>query len=103
MAENEKNNEIVESGDAKAADSKSSKDVNAKKNAPKKDKVKFTERIKKFFREYKSELKKIVWYSRKDTINSSILVIVCIVVVSAITGALDFGFSNIIRLLGKLI
>jgi len=95
MADNEKNNEIVES------DSKKAKD--AKKVAPKKDKVKLSEKIKKFFREYKSELKKIVWYNRKDTINSSILVIVSIIIASAVTGAFDFGFSKLITLLGKLI
>lgn len=60
-------------------------------------------RISKFIREYKSELKKIVWYNRKDTINSTILVLISIVVCSAVISALDLGFSSALLALGKLI
>ncbi len=90
MAENEKNIE-------------GNKNADAKKVAPKKDKVSLFAKIAKFFREYKSELKKISWYSRKDTINGSILVVVCIVLAAVVTGALDFGFSELLTWLGKLI
>ncbi len=59
--------------------------------------------IGKFFKDCKSEMKKIVWFSRKQTIRSTILVIVVLVVCSAIICTLDFGFSNGLVALGKLI
>ncbi len=74
----------------------------AKKSAPKKNKVPLKERIAKFFRDYKSELKKIVWCSPKQTLNNSILVIACILVLGAVIALLDFGFGKAIMALGSL-
>ena len=69
----------------------------AKKTAPKKsDKPSFGERIKKFFRDYGSELKKITWSSKKDVKSNTI------VVVGLIIFALDMGFSALISALGKI-
>lgn len=39
-------------------------------------KVKKQSKIAKFFRDYKSEFKKIVWPARKDTLKMSVVVIV---------------------------
>lgn len=75
----------------------------AKKAADKKGKVPFRKKIGKFFRDYKSEMKKIVWYGRKQTINSTILVVITLIITSAIICALDFGFSSGLIALGKLI
>ena len=49
-------------------------------------------KIKKFFKDYKSEMKK-----------STGLVIVCLVVVSAVISLLDLGLSNLILWLGSLV
>lgn len=48
-------------------------------------------------------MKKVVWYSRKQTIRSTGLVIVCLVVVSAVISLLDLGLSNLILWLGSLV
>ena len=61
------------------------------------------ERIKKFWKSYKSELKKITWYSRKQTFTSTLLVLVCMGVSAAFIGILDFGFSKGIEGLGMLV
>ena len=74
----------------------------AKKSAPKKDKVPLKDRIVKFFRDYKAELKKIVWCSRKQTLNNSILVFAAIIVLGAVIALLDFGFGKAIMALGSL-
>ncbi len=84
--------ETVEKADAKAE----------KKPAPKKDKVKFTDKVKKFWRDYKSEFKKIVWPSKEETTKSTMIVIVSIVVCAIVIGILDFAFSKGITLLGHL-
>ena len=44
-----------------------------------------------FFREVKSELFKVVWPSRRDTLRYTITVIVFSISVSVILGAADYG------------
>lgn len=44
-----------------------------------------------FFREVKSELFKVVWPSRRDTLRYTITVILFSIIVSAILGAADYG------------
>ncbi|MBQ8510228.1 MAG: preprotein translocase subunit SecE [Clostridia bacterium] len=73
------------------------------KKPAKKDKPSFIERVKKFFREYKSELKKVVWATREVTLNNTLLVVVSVAVVSVVIGVLDFAFSTGLVALGKLI
>jgi len=48
-------------------------------------------------------MKKIVWYSKKDTIRSTVLVLVAIVVFSVVISALDYAFSSGLLALGRLI
>ncbi|MCQ2431590.1 MAG: preprotein translocase subunit SecE [Clostridia bacterium] len=94
MAENEtKVAETVESAEAKSG---------KKTPAPKKDKVKFTERVKKFFRDYKSEFKKIAWPSKEETTKSTVVVIASIVIFMIAIGILDFVFSKGLTLLSHL-
>lgn len=88
MAENEKTTEVAEVK------------KEAKKPA-KSNKVPFTAKIGNFFRACKSELKKIVWYSKKDTFNSTLLVVIVLIVCSAAISLLDYGFSQAIKLLAK--
>ena len=57
-------------------------------------------KLKKFWKNYKSELKKITWYSRKQTYVSTLLVLFCMIVSAACIGVLDFGFSWAIKGLG---
>lgn len=73
-----------------------------KKSAPKKDKVPLKAKIAKFFRDYKAEMKKIVWCSPKQTLNNSILVFAVIIVFGAVIGLLDFGFGKAMMALGSL-
>ena len=81
----------------------------AKKNAEKPAEKKpgffkrTSEKIKKFWKSYKSELKKITWYSRKQTFTSTLLVLVCMGVSAVFIGLLDLGFSKGIEGLGMLV
>ena len=63
----------------------------------------FFGRIGKFFRDTVSEMKKVVWYGKNQTLKSTGLVIVCLVVVSAVISLLDLGLSNLILWLGSLV
>ena len=46
-----------------------------------------------FFKDFKAELKKVVWPTPKQLLNSTVAVIVIVLVVGAIVFALDFGFE----------
>jgi len=77
-------------------------DAAKKVEKPKKEKVKLSERIKKFWRDYKSELKKIVWCPWKQVKNNTVVVVVIVIATAAAIGLLDFGFSKAITALGGL-
>ena len=69
-----------------------------------KAKTPFLERVKKFFREYKSEFKKIVWPTGKEVANKTVLVITVVVVVAIFIGLLDLSFSWLFNdVLAKLV
>ena len=68
-----------------------------------KEKVKLGERIKKFLRDYKSEMKKIVWPTRAQVIQNTGVVIFAIMFIAAIVGILDLMFgTGIISLLSGI-
>lgn len=48
-------------------------------------------RIIKYFRDVRSEVSKVIWPSRQDTIRYTLTVIVFSLVLAAILGAADFG------------
>jgi len=50
-----------------------------------------------FFREVKVELKKVTWPSRKETITSTSVVVVLVVIASVFLGLVDLGLSRLIR------
>ncbi len=45
------------------------------------------------------ELRKVVWPSRRETLRLTLVVIVVCVIVGAILGVLDFGFTNLFQFL----
>ncbi len=53
-------------------------------------------KIKKFFREVKIELKKVVFPSRDDVIGSTKVVLVLVVIVASFLGLIDLVLSKII-------
>ena len=55
-------------------------------------------KTKQFLREVKVELKKVTWPSRKQTIGSTAVVIALVMIISLFLGVVDFGISNLIRI-----
>lgn len=51
-----------------------------------------------FLREVKIELKKVTWPSRKQTMGSTVVVIILVIIVSLFLGLVDFGLSSLIRI-----
>lgn len=63
----------------------------------------FREKVKKFFSDYKSELKKVTWSSKEDVRRNTITVIVVIVALVIVIALLDVIFSGGIEALSHLI
>ena len=59
-------------------------------------------RIAKFFRETKAELKKVSWPTRKQLINNTLIILAFIIITGVILSVLDIGFNKLIGLLTEL-
>jgi preprotein translocase subunit SecE len=55
--------------------------------------------IVKYFKDARSEFKKVVWPSRKQVVNNTIVVIIALVVSGIAIWALDTGFSSLLMLI----
>ena len=76
-----------------------------KKDKPvkkKSDKPGFFKRIGNFFRDYRSEMKKIVWYPWKNVVRDTGVVMVSLVAAGAVIGVLDLIFTKLVLLLGHI-
>jgi len=52
-----------------------------------------------FLREVKVELKKVTWPTRKQTIGSTAVVILLVMIISMFLGVVDIGLSSLIRII----
>ena len=89
--------------EAEVPAAKISRVISLKKTAPvakapavKTDKN-FIDKSLQFLREVRVELKKVTWPSRKQTIGSTVVVIILVMIISFFLGLVDFGLSNLIR------
>ncbi len=56
-------------------------------------------RIMRFFREYKSEIKKIVWPGPRAVVKNTLVVLIMCLIVGAFIWLLDFGLGSLLDLL----
>ncbi len=59
------------------------------------------ETAKQFLREVKTELKKVTWPSRKDTLSGTVVVLVAVIIIAIFLGIVDLGLSNLIQMVLK--
>jgi preprotein translocase subunit SecE len=57
----------------------------------------FIDKSLQFLREVKVELKKVTWPSRKQTIGSTVVVVILAMIISLFLGVVDMGLSGLIR------
>ncbi len=72
------------------------------KKAKPAEKKKQGNRVARYFREMKSELKKVVWPTRKQTFNNTGIVIVCVIIVGVFVWIFDGVAGQLIRALLSL-
>jgi preprotein translocase subunit SecE len=82
------------------ADIKPAKSEN-KKAAPKAEKNIF-QRLMQYFRDVRSEMRRVVWPSRQEVINSSVVVVVTLIFFIAFTLIVDSIAVQAIDLISKL-
>jgi len=70
----------------------------AARPAPAKIKDNFITKSLQFLREVKMELKKVTWPSRKQTIGSTVVVLVLVTIIAFFLGAVDIGLSSLVKL-----
>ena len=78
----------------------------AQKNAAKKEgkeKLGFFARIAKFFRDYKSEFKKLVWPTRQQLAKNSAVVLVSVAVCGLALWGVDYALEALINVLYDLV
>ena len=102
MSEKEKMNQ--DGAEEKAKETKPAKadKEKAKAKADKEKKPGVGKRIARFFRELRSELKKVSWPTRADTLQKTGIVIVCVIVVGIIVWIFDGIASSVIDALLSL-
>lgn len=102
MSEKEKMNQ--DGAEEKAKETKPAKadKEKAKAKADKEKKPGVGKRIARFFRELRSELKKVSWPTRADTLKKTGIVIVCVIVVGIIVWIFDGIASSVIDALLSL-
>ena len=57
------------------------------------------DKIGQFLREVRIELSKVTWPTRKDTIASTSVVLVIVILIAAFLGIVDLGLSRLMRIL----
>ena len=94
--EDELSESEVEKVDA-AAEKSPAKTVS--KSVPAKKKVHKKSRIARWFREMRSELKKVVWPTPKQVTNNTLISLVVMVASGVVIWALDFAGTEIVQML----
>ena len=64
-----------------------------------KDKKTIGQRIVLFFRDNKSEVKKIVWPNWRDVLKNTVTVLVMCAIIGALIWAIDFGLGSLLKLI----
>ena len=62
-------------------------------------KLTIPKRIVHFFRDYKSEIKKIVWPGWKDVVKNTVIVLIMCLVIGALIWLIDFGLGRLLELI----
>jgi preprotein translocase subunit SecE len=61
--------------------------------------VTFFDKVKQFLREVKTELRKVTWPQKKETVASTSIVLVIVIIIAIFLGLVDLGLSKIIKVI----
>lgn len=72
--------------------------INKKSKKSKQHKKGFFKSIFNYFKEMKSELKKVTWPTKKGVFNGTMTVFIMVMIIMSIVVSSDFIFSNMLKL-----
>lgn len=75
------------------------KPVKVKKSASAQQSTNIFNKSTQFLREVIIELKKVTWPGRKQTIGSTVVVIILVTIIAFFLGAVDIGLSQLVRVI----
>ena len=58
-------------------------------------------RIMKFFRETKSEMKKVSWPSKAQLVRNTVVILAFVIIMTVVLSLVDFGFERLLSLIVK--
>ena len=58
-------------------------------------------RLMKFFRETKSEMKKVSWPSKAQLIRNTVVILAFVIIMTVVLSLVDFGFERLLSLIIK--
>ena len=58
-------------------------------------------KIMKFFRETKSEMKKVSWPSKAQLIRNTVVILAFVIIMTVVLSLVDFGFERLLSLIIK--
>ncbi len=58
-------------------------------------------RMMKFFRETKSEMKKVSWPSKAQLIRNTVVILAFVIIMTIVLSLVDFGFERLLSLIIK--
>ncbi|MBE6727243.1 MAG: preprotein translocase subunit SecE [Ruminococcaceae bacterium] len=67
--------------------------------ASKGEKLTIPKRVVRFFRDYKSEVKKIVWPGPRDIVKNTLIVLIMCLLIGALIWVFDFGLGKLLELI----
>ena len=88
---------------SKAKDEAVKRSTDPVKKVEKGEKRKLSERFSQWFRDLKAELKKIVWPTRKQTVNNTLISIAFIAVAAVVLWGFDSLASGFVKILIDLV
>ena len=63
----------------------------------------FIDRVKRFFKDIKGEIKKVVWPGKSQIINNTIIVVVVVIIAAIFVGCFDFVATFLVQTFTKLL
>lgn len=96
-AKQESSQKAAEPGSSNGKATAKKKPVVVSRPAPSKPKDSFITKSVQFLREVKVELKKVTWPSRKQTLGSTVVVLILVSIIAFFLGAVDIGLSSLVK------
>jgi preprotein translocase subunit SecE len=54
-------------------------------------------KVRQFFREVRAELKRVTWPTRKETVGSTSVVLILVMIMALFLGLVDIGLHELVR------